>query len=87
MLDYDSTILENCKTNIDLNCVSKENIKTRKLNWLMDDPFDFIKDDHLDPFAWSCQELQDWKDNGAFILAADGIISALYCAQSTAQGK
>ncbi|KAF9133977.1 hypothetical protein BGW39_008464 [Mortierella sp. 14UC] len=69
--DYDSDILENCKANIDFNCASKENIKTRRLNWLMDDPFDTVEDDHLDPFAWSCQERQDWKDNGAFILAAD----------------
>ncbi|KAF9901368.1 hypothetical protein EC991_006219 [Linnemannia zychae] len=69
--DYDSDILENCKANIDLNCASKGNIKTRRLNWLIDDPFDSVEDDHFDRFAWSSQERQDWKDNGAFILAAD----------------
>ncbi|KAK3818082.1 MAG: hypothetical protein J3R72DRAFT_502905 [Linnemannia gamsii] len=69
--DYDSDILENCRVNIDLNCASNETIKTRRLNWLMDNPLDVIEDHHPDPFAWRFQERQDWKDNGAFILAAD----------------
>ncbi|KAG0276222.1 hypothetical protein BGZ95_007819 [Linnemannia exigua] len=63
--------VENCKANIDLNCASIETVKTRRLNWLMDNPLDLADDHHPDPFAWSFQERQDWRDNGAFILAAD----------------
>ncbi|KAG0377352.1 hypothetical protein BGX24_006270 [Mortierella sp. AD032] len=70
-VDYDSDILENCRANIDLNCASNETIKTRRLNWLMDNPLDVVEDHHPDPFAWRFQERQDWKDNGAFIFAAD----------------
>ncbi|KAF9544783.1 Methyltransferase-like protein 22 [Mortierella hygrophila] len=71
--DYDTNILENCMANIDLNCAADQKVKTRRLNWLLDDPMEPMeKGDHTpDPFGWSSQERQDWKDNGAFILAAD----------------
>ncbi|KAF9086551.1 Methyltransferase-like protein 22 [Mortierella sp. AD031] len=73
--DYDGDVLENCKTNIGLNCNTNDSvIITRRLNWLMDDPLDPVQDDYPDHFAWSSQERQDWKDNGAFILAADGTV-------------
>ncbi|KAF8945860.1 hypothetical protein BGZ47_001819 [Haplosporangium gracile] len=70
--DYDSDILQNCMANIDLNCPADENVMTRRLNWLMDDPMEPVEDNRKrDPFGWSSQEHRDWKDNGAFILAAD----------------
>ncbi|KAK3806597.1 MAG: hypothetical protein JOS17DRAFT_582256 [Linnemannia elongata] len=71
--DYDNDILQNCMANIDLNCAADKKVLTRRLNWLMDDPLEPMEnDDHTpDPFSWSSQERQDWKDNGAFILAAD----------------
>ncbi|KAF9929335.1 Methyltransferase-like protein 22 [Linnemannia zychae] len=68
--DYDSEILQNCKANIDVSGVSKD-IKTRRLNWLMDDPFVTMEDDYSDVFDWSPQERQDWDNNGTFIFAAD----------------
>ncbi|KAG0281833.1 Methyltransferase-like protein 22 [Linnemannia gamsii] len=70
--DYDSDILQNCKINIDLNGVASDIVKTRRLNWLMDDPLEAIEENQTpDPFGWSSQESEDWKENGAFILAAD----------------
>ncbi|KAG0314729.1 Methyltransferase-like protein 22 [Linnemannia gamsii] len=70
--DYDSDILQNCMTNVDLNSAANDIVKTRRLNWLMDDPLELMEEHQdPDPFGWSSQERQDWKDNGAFILAAD----------------
>ncbi|KAF9338600.1 hypothetical protein BGZ91_008420 [Linnemannia elongata] len=71
--DYDNDILQNCMANIDLNCAADKKVMTRRLNWLMDDPLEPVENDsHTpDPFGWSSQERQGWKDNGAFILAAD----------------
>lgn len=63
--------------NIDLNCDADKKFMTRRLNWLMDDPLEPVENEsHTpDPFGWSSQERQDWKDNGAFILAADGTMT------------
>lgn len=61
--------------NIDLNGVANDIVKTRRLNWLMDDPLEAIEENQIpDPFGWSSQEHEDWKENGAFILAADGTL-------------
>jgi hypothetical protein len=62
-------------TNVDLNSAANDIVKTRRLNWLMDDPLELMEEHQdPDPFGWSSQERQDWKDNGAFILAADGTL-------------
>ncbi|KAG0212195.1 Methyltransferase-like protein 22 [Mortierella sp. GBA30] len=79
--DYDTEILTNCETNIvrngqnvhpdDPETVPLETrVKARRLNWLMEQPMESIEEQH-DRFDWSEHELEEWKANGAYIIAAD----------------
>ncbi|KAF9432428.1 hypothetical protein BGZ76_010831 [Entomortierella beljakovae] len=80
-VDYDQKVLINCERNIDLNHhlehpTSREELHldkrvlTRRCNWLLGNPMDSMSSSR-EEFDWSEQEVEEWKNNGAFIFAAD----------------
>lgn len=82
--DFDTTVLLNCRQNIERNLGLQDNdddgdqsrdkngqIICRRLNWLMDNPLD-PEEEESDEFSWSQKDRDLWKTKGAFIIAADG---------------
>ncbi|KAG0001020.1 Methyltransferase-like protein 22 [Entomortierella chlamydospora] len=79
--DYDVTVLSNCERNIALNhhlqdsksqdtLVLNKRIFPRRYNWLFDDPMDSVSSSQ-EKFDWNALEIEEWKNKGAFIFAAD----------------
>ncbi|KAG0349401.1 Methyltransferase-like protein 22 [Podila humilis] len=73
--DFDTAILSNCKHNIDTNNLATEqavtNIATRRLNWFLPRPMETMDDEEPDEFSWTARDIQEWKQEGAFIFGAD----------------
>ncbi|KAG0053312.1 Methyltransferase-like protein 22 [Gryganskiella cystojenkinii] len=84
--DYDTTVLLNCRQNIENNLGLQESINDsedhaqsaggngqvlcRRLNWLLDNPLDPMEEEP-DEFSWSQVDRDHWRSKGAFIIAAD----------------
>ncbi|KAF8982006.1 hypothetical protein BGZ46_001965 [Entomortierella lignicola] len=77
-VDYDADVLSNCQHNIVLNShlsrlesqdtsSLEQSILTRRYNWLLDEPMESI----LPEYDWNASDIEEWKNNGAFIFAAD----------------
>ncbi|KAF9586249.1 Methyltransferase-like protein 22 [Lunasporangiospora selenospora] len=81
--DFDTAVLENCQSNIVQSCSTypcaesstllslEKRVLPKRLNWLAHDPFDCSLTEEIDPFSWTLDEIEEWKQNGAFIFASD----------------
>ncbi|KAF9206529.1 hypothetical protein BGZ49_002299 [Haplosporangium sp. Z 27] len=79
--DYDADVLSNCQHNIVLNShlsrlksqdtsSLEQIILTRRYNWLLDEPMESMSS-LPESYDWNESDIEEWKNNGAFIFAAD----------------